>query len=109
MNVARAASIAFAIALIAASEFLVRDRDPIIRMLAIVTAAFFAMKVVVLAFERASLSLGSTIAFLFWPGMRPRVFAEKRAGDRGETRALVASGVRAFAAGAALFLSLIHI
>jgi hypothetical protein len=78
--------------------------EPFVRMLIIIAVTFLSVKIAVLAIARrdgTQLDARGTLLFLGWPGMRPALFA--RRAERGGGVALMAKGIRALAAGAALF------
>ena len=70
------------------------------RMLAIIVVLFATMKVVVLAMS-PPLPPARLIAFLFWPGMRPAVFAAPRR-ELGGVREHLLRGLRNIGCGAVL-------
>lgn len=80
---------------------------PVVRMIAIIGGTLIAMKMLTLACARAEgvvLGRKATVEFLGWPGMRPSLFASRRASDRRAAAELAKNGVRALLIGAALFV-----
>ena len=75
---------------------------PLVRMIAIITTLFVVMKAIVLIMSDAHLSLGRTLAFLAWPGMRPSTFAAAR--RHQEFLRPMLNGIGCTLAGATLFL-----
>lgn len=86
------------ITLVVLAERTLADASPVARMFGICTALFFGMKPVVLAGVR--MPWRNRLAFLLWPGMRPRAFLKRR--ERGGGPRLVAEGLARFALGVAL-------
>ena len=110
LGVARAAAWALLVGGIAAVERWTAGEPPGVRMLALIAFALLALKVVVVAEERAAGMEGLTFAGWLrfaagWLGMQPRLFARPRRGSLPGTGSLVARGAAHLATGAFLILA----
>jgi alginate O-acetyltransferase complex protein AlgI len=107
MSVARAAAWGLVVAMVPTLDALTAGRPPVLRMLALISGLFLAMKAVVCveaARTGVRLSASRWLAFtLLWPGMRPALFVERRA--RLDARPLLMRGLVRFGLGAILLVS----
>ena len=110
VRVARAAAWALLVGGIAVVERWTAAEPPGVRMLALIAFGLLALKVVVVAEERAAGMEGLTFAGWLrfaagWLGMQPRLFARPRRGSLPGTGSLAARGAAHLATGALLVLA----
>lgn len=97
------------VAAVAGIEQFTRQEPPGVRMVAIIVALLWSMKLVVLTSSRldggANLPPGRWFGFLFgWPGMQPSIFAKPLRSNPGATRRLATRGLVRSAAGLGFLL-----